>query len=129
MILTIKTDQPQAELALFRDKDQVDHVSWHGHKQLSDTLLRKIYDLLEANDQTQEQLTGVVVFRGPGSFTGLRIGITVANTLAYGLHIPVVGASSQKWQEEGMQRLLGGDNDEIAKPLYGGEANITKPRK
>lgn len=129
MILTVKTDQPQAELALFANKDQVDQVTWYGHKQLSDTLLYRIRDLLENNHKTLEELTGVVVFQGPGSFTGLRIGITVANTLAYGLQIPVIGEKSQTWQKKGVQRLLTGDNDRIVKPLYGGEANITQPRK
>lgn len=129
MILTIKTDQPQAELALYKEKQQVAHVAWEGHKQLSDTLLRKISDILTSQEQSLAALTGLVVFEGPGSFTGLRIGATVANTLSYGLGIPVAGEGGDNWHLHGVERVLRGENDGIVKPVYGGTANITKPRK
>lgn len=43
---------------------------------------------------TAKDLTKVVVAEGPGSYTGLRIGVTVAKTLAKSLGIPLVGVSS-----------------------------------
>ena len=41
-----------------------------------------------------QELTGVIVAKGPGSYTGLRIGVTVAKTLAKTLHIPLKAVSS-----------------------------------
>lgn len=129
MILTIKTDQPVAELALFDQDSLIDSVSWEAHRQLAATILRQISELLEKNEVSFSDLSGVVVFEGPGSFTGLRIGATVANTLAYSLDVPVVGAGGDEWQTDGVTRLADGENQHIVKPVYGGEPNITKPKK
>jgi tRNA threonylcarbamoyl adenosine modification protein YeaZ len=43
---------------------------------------------------SRTDLTGVIVGTGPGSFTGLRIGLATAKTIAYTLDVPIVGASS-----------------------------------
>lgn len=69
------------------------------------------------------------VYKGPGSFTGLRIGITVFNTLAYANTWPIVGVTGDDWRQLGVKRLENKENDEIVLPEYGGEANITTPRK
>lgn len=47
--------------------------------------------LLAEHKLTIKDLTGIEVYPGPGSFTGLRVGITIANTLGYLLKIPVNG--------------------------------------
>jgi len=129
MVLTIKTDQPTAELSLFNGEQLVDELTWHAHRELASTILTKLTKLLKQNDAAFEDLTGIIVFEGPGSFTGLRIGATVANTLAYSLTIPVVSTGGDNWQTDGVARVKSGGNDEIVQPVYGGEANITRPRK
>ena len=84
---------------------------------------------LRGQGLTWKEVTGLVVFKGPGSFTGLRIGITVMNSLAYINGLPIIGVTGERWQDEGLRRLAAGENDTIVMPEYGGEANITKPRK
>jgi tRNA threonylcarbamoyl adenosine modification protein YeaZ len=42
-----------------------------------------------------EELTGIIVIKGPGSFTALRVGISVANTLAHQLNIPILGLRTE----------------------------------
>ena len=74
-------------------------------------------------------ITGIVVFRGPGSFTGLRIGVTVANSLAYSRNVPIVGELGEDWAKKGISRIFAGESDDVVMPEYGGEANITAPRK
>ena len=72
-------------------------------------------------------IKGLAVFTGPGSFTGLRIGITTMNTIAYALDIPIVGTTGDDWLADGLARLRAGENDRIVTPHYGKPPNITKP--
>jgi hypothetical protein len=53
----------------------------------------------------------------------------VANTLAYGLNIPIVAAQDPAWLEAGIKRLQNGENDRQALPFYGAEAHITPQKK
>ena len=53
-----------------------------------------IHDLLSANDVSVEQLDAVAVSSGPGSYTGLRIGISTAKGLCYGANIPLISVST-----------------------------------
>lgn len=129
IILSIRTDKPEAEIGLFSDLEQLDYEVWAAHKELSVTILQKITDLLARNDKSFKDLEGVVGFKGPGSFTGLRIGLTVANTLAYGLRVPVVGSDAEAWIQDGIKRLMAGENEKIALPDYGRPPHVTKPRK
>jgi len=129
IVLTIRTDKPEAEIGLFNDKEKLTYEVWHAHRELSATILSKIDALLESQGKSLDDIQGIVGFAGPGSFTGLRIGLTVANTLAYGLKIPVLAAKGEHWISEGTERLEDGQADLIALPEYGAPAHITQPRK
>ncbi len=128
-ILTIKTDQPEAYLAIWNNRQLLLENKWLADKQLSDDIHRQILSLLKDAGTSFEGLNGLIFFQGPGSFTGLRISASVFNALAYSLDIPIVGCSGEKWQEKGIDKLLNGANDKIAVPIYGGKINITKPKK
>jgi len=130
MILTIRTDKPEAEIGLFDAQGtKIAYEAWLAHRELADTLLSKIKALLESQQKTFTDVTGIVAFQGPGSFTGLRIGITVANTFAYSQDIPIVGAMGEQWIQDGIKTLTTTENKQIVLPEYGAEANISKPRK
>ncbi len=130
MILTLKTDQPEAAISLIDNSGStLEQKTWNAGRELSDDLLAQIEALLAKQGKALGDITGVIVFKGPGSFTGLRIGHTIANTLAYSNDVPVVATSEAAWIELGLKRLNNGESDQIAMPEYGGEANITKPRK
>jgi tRNA threonylcarbamoyladenosine biosynthesis protein TsaB len=129
LIFTIRSDKPEAEIGLFEGPKEIAHLTWLAHRELSDTLHIKIRDMLKENNKTLKDLAGLVVFKGPGSFTGLRIGLSVANTFAYGLKIPIVARSGNNWRTEGVDAILGGQNDKLALPEYGAEAKTTTPKK
>jgi tRNA threonylcarbamoyladenosine biosynthesis protein TsaB len=129
LILTIRTDNPEAEIGLFDDLTKLKYETWHAHRELSVTIHQKIEDVLTSQGKKLENLEGLVGFSGPGSFTGLRIGLTVANALAYGLGIPVVATQGEDWIESGIKRLTAGERDKIALPEYGAPVHITKQRK
>lgn len=128
LILTIRTDKPEAEVGLYDNETQLEYGAWPAHRELSDTLHKKIKSLLTAKGKGLADINGIVCFQGPGSFTGLRIGITVADSLAYGLDVPIV-ATQDDWIEQGIKRLQSGENDVIALPHYGAPVHITQQRK
>ena len=68
-------------------------VAWESVRNQSKELLPRIDKLLKGQKIKPEALKGVVVNIGPGSFTGLRVGVTIANGFGYGLKIPVAGVS------------------------------------
>lgn len=130
MILGIRTDKPEAELYLYKDQVLIDSLMWQAHRELSGTLLSKIDKLLSSNAVQKNDLAGIIAYQGPGSFTGLRIGLSVANTLAYSLNIVVVAVSGENWQKKALAELRQQqDYNRPATPLYGSEAHITQPRK
>lgn len=129
MIVTIKTDNPIAEIGLFKDGKRLNYYTWEANRNLAKELLQTIQDLLQAEKADWKDVSGVVVFKGPGSFTGLRIGITTANALAYGRSVPIVGELGEDWLQAGIERVAAGENDRIVLPHYGAEAHITPPKK
>jgi len=129
IVLSLKTDQALAEIALFKDSQKLDEIKWQAHRSLADTIHLKIKELLKRNKLDWDKIEGLICFKGPGSFTGLRIGLSVANALAYSLNCPIVAELDEDWQKQGIKNLLASKNEKIALPNYGQEANITKPKK
>ena len=129
IIISIKTDTPVAEIALFQDQKKIDTISWEAHRQLADTIHLKILQLLEQNSKKWEDIQGVAIFKGPGSFTGLRIGMSVANALAFSLKIPIIAALGENWRQIAIERLLKHEDERVAIPEYGSDAFTTTPKK
>jgi tRNA threonylcarbamoyladenosine biosynthesis protein TsaB len=129
IVLTLKTDQELAVLAVYDQTELKVSIEWQAGRQLAETLHQQIKAIMATQDLTIADIGGVIVFEGPGSFTGLRIGITTANTLAYALNIPIVGSTGTDWKEQGLNRLTKGDNDNLVMPVYGAPVNITLPKK
>lgn len=128
MILLLDTSAPLCKLTVIDGAQQFPY-EWQADRQLAKGLLGFIVDTLAKHDLAIEDLLGIGVFRGPGSFTGLRIGATVANTIASGAGIPIVGETTDGWQSRVVERLNNGDDEKIVLPLYDRPANITQPRK
>ena len=84
-------------------------------KDLAEKLLGFIHEKLQENHKTWHDITEIHFMSGPGSFTGLRIGATIVNTLAHELNIPLYDRHHQK--------------QPIIIPEYGHPANISKPQK
>ena len=129
MYLGIRTDSPTAEFYLYEGTELRAEESWKADRQLAYGLLSKLEDFLAEHKSSFSDLSGLFVYHGPGSFTGLRIGITVANTIAYAQSIQIVGCGDDSWRETAVQRLKNGESDDAVLPFYGAEARITKPKK
>lgn len=129
IILTIRTDKPEAEIGLFDGDKKLAYETWQAHRELAETIHKKIDELLASQKLALADVEGIVCYEGPGSFTGLRIGLTVANALAYSLAIPIVASGGEAWQASGIKKLLAGASDEITLPKYGAPVHITKQKK
>ncbi|MCA9327006.1 tRNA (adenosine(37)-N6)-threonylcarbamoyltransferase complex dimerization subunit type 1 TsaB [Candidatus Saccharibacteria bacterium] len=129
IVLTLRTDKPEAEIGLYEDGAELTYETWQAHRQLAETIHKKIENLLHSKQLTLVNLNGIVVFQGPGSFTGLRIGLTVANALAMGLNIPVVATRGDDWRTDGMQTFASGENQLPVTPYYGADPHITAQKK
>lgn len=131
MILALRTDNPQAELYLRSTSEVLARQTWTAHKQLAETLHTEIAKILQFQEVKLDDLTGLVLYAGPGSFTGLRIGASVANAIAHSFAIPIVAATGEAWIEQGLTRLKGvaADSATIAVPDYGSPAHTTSPKK
>jgi tRNA threonylcarbamoyladenosine biosynthesis protein TsaB len=128
MILLLDTSTGHCKLGL-RDASTNYNNQWQADRELAKGLLDYIQRQLQQNDASFDDISGIGVFQGPGSFTGLRIGMTVLNTIADSQAIPIVSAVGDNWQEVALARLTRGEDDKIVLPLYGSDARITTPRK
>ena len=65
--------------------------------QLSKIILKEINSLFSKNNISITDLGAIIVNQGPGSYTSLRIGIAVANTLCWSLNVPVYGCKHNQY--------------------------------
>lgn len=91
--LFIDTHSSLITVALLNDKELIkkEKESINSH---SIYLLNMVKDILSENDLNMSNLKEILVVNGPGSFTGIRIGLSVAKTLSYALKIPIKTISS-----------------------------------
>lgn len=129
MILALHSATPDTELYLLDGDKIVQKKLWHADRQLAKDLLKEIEMLLAQAGTSWDDINGLVVFKGPGSFTGLRIGCTVLNTIAYANNIPIVGSVGDDWLTNGAGLIIGGQDHKTVLPAYGAEPRITTPRK
>ena len=92
-ILAIDTASEQAGLALF-DGQVASELSWPAGRTQTTSVLAEIHHLLSLNRIEPDQLTGIAVTTGPGTFNGLRVGLSVAKGLVLGLGLPIVGVET-----------------------------------
>lgn len=128
MILALDTSTPVCRLTLISSDVRRDY-EWDAGRDLADGLLKFLREKLAENGASWSDITGIAAYKGPGSFTGLRIGLTVLNTIADSSGVPIVGETGDGWLEVSLVRLSGGENEHLVMPLYGREPNITTPRK
>lgn len=124
MIILLDTSTATCFLTVVDDEARQD-FEWQAGR----TLARGLLKFLEEKTGDLRDISGIGVMKGPGSFTGLRIGLTVANTLADSLNIPIAGATGEDWREMALKKLRAGENEKIVMPEYGAAAHITTPRK
>ena len=94
MLLAIDTSTDTASLALAQDNTVLAELTWRSKQNHTTQLLPNLNQLFTLTGITAKDLTAIIVAQGPGSFNGLRVGISAAKGLAFSLGIPIVGINS-----------------------------------
>ena len=94
MQLAIDTSTDVASLALVEGDEVLAELTWCCGQNHTVELLPQLTRLLQQIKVNLQYISGIIVARGPGSFNGLRVGISTAKGLAFSLGIPIVGVST-----------------------------------
>ena len=87
--LFIDTHDIEIIIALYKDDKLVDSIIKKSTRHHSEYIMPTIRDIISNNGIEVKDLGQIFVVNGPGSFTGVRLGVTIAKTLAYTLNIPI----------------------------------------
>jgi tRNA threonylcarbamoyl adenosine modification protein YeaZ len=94
MLLAIDTSTDSAGLALVQDGRTLAEATWRCGQNHSVELLPRLTQLLQEAGAGIKSVSCILVAKGPGSFNGLRVGLSTAKGLAFSLDIPIIGVSS-----------------------------------
>ncbi|GED71403.1 tRNA (adenosine(37)-N6)-threonylcarbamoyltransferase complex dimerization subunit type 1 TsaB [Brevibacillus reuszeri] len=93
-VLAIDTSNLVLSVAIVEEERVLAEMTTNQQKNHSIRLMDCVNELLDTTGTLPEQLSGLGVANGPGSYTGVRIGVASAKTMAWSLDIPVIGISS-----------------------------------
>lgn len=108
-ILAIDTSNYALGVALLEENQVLGEYITNLKKNHSVRIMPAIHTLMNDCERVPADLTKIVVAKGPGSYTGVRIGVTIAKTLAWTLNIPLVGISSLEILASGTGRYFDGN--------------------
>ena len=94
LILAFETSAKAASVAILEDGKLLGESYQNTGLTHSQTIMVMAEDLLKQCGKTVSDVTAVAVANGPGSFTGIRIGVAAAKGFAWGAELPCVGAST-----------------------------------
>ena len=94
MQLAIDTATGTAILALIQNGKVQAEATWSCPQSHTTQLLPRLVDLLQQNKLSLQSTNCIIVNRGPGSYNGLRVGISTAKGLAFSLGIPIIGINA-----------------------------------
>ena len=125
MLLALDTSTRMVGLALFDGVQVLSESVWQTHNYHTVELAPAIEELLARAGVKASELTVLAVALGPGSFTGLRIGLALAKGLALANHIPLVGvpsldilAAAQPQRQESLVAVLRAGRGRLAVGWY-----------
>lgn len=90
LVLSLDTATLVSSVAIASEDRLLAELTTQTRLTHSETLMPHIKDVLELASVTKEKIDGVAVSIGPGSFTGLRIGLATAKAICYALNVPII---------------------------------------
>ena len=119
LILNIETSTNICSVCIAKDGNIIAQKESSENKSHAKLLTLFIEDLLKEQSLTAANLDAVAVSKGPGSYTGLRIGVSVAKGLCYAKDIPLIAINTLQAMAFGVVSKLSADNlnDSIIVPM------------
>jgi tRNA threonylcarbamoyladenosine biosynthesis protein TsaB len=90
LTLALSTSSAQGSICLGRGETVLKNVSWQKQTSHSEKITLELQKILKENHVSLNQIQLIVCSQGPGSFTGLRVGLSVARSLSYSLKVPLI---------------------------------------
>jgi len=94
LLLALDTSTRQASLALCTEDELLGEYTWQVGTNHSIELLDRVQRMFAECNKTMQDIEGVAVATGPGSFNGLRVALATAKAIAFALKKPIVGLST-----------------------------------
>src|SRR5690606_7566596 len=92
--LAIETSSPLGSLCLLKDEKTLELFDFKTNENFGKNIFPAIQTLLSKNHLCLKDIGIIAVNKGPGSYTGIRVGITAANTLSWANQISIIGVSA-----------------------------------
>jgi tRNA threonylcarbamoyladenosine biosynthesis protein TsaB len=125
MLLAIDTATKMLGLALYDGAKVLNESVWFSHNHHTTELAPEVALSFRRAGVSQAELTAVAVAQGPGSYTGLRIGMALAKGLSLAHNLPIIGiptldilANAQPYREEPMLATLQAGRGRVAAVWY-----------
>ncbi len=135
IVLAVDSSSKVATVALMKDEKLLGEITLNDKKQHSVILMTIIQELLKNNNLSVDDIDGYVVSKGPGSFTGLRIGMATIKGLSFGSSKPYVSISSLDALALSVSNfdglicpIMDALRNSVYTSLYSGQSNFTNDR-
>ena len=104
-MITVLLDSSNTNLSVGIAKDNLllEYISYEAWQRQSEYMIVELNKLLEKHNIQKEDIKEVIVAKGPGSYTGVRIAITIAKTIAVALDAKLYAVSSLRVQKDGVR--------------------------
>lgn len=104
-------------LGIFLDgKKQIRDFSVEKGK-MADSFLNQIDNFLSENSLKVNDLSAIIVYEGPGSYTSLRVVISTLNTMAFSLDIPIYGYKQEEQVNDIFLKIKSGEKEKFTGPV------------
>ena len=134
MLLALDTATRLASIALYDGQQLLSEATWHSARRHTVELMPRVVQMLEQAELKPQSLSAVAVTLGPGSFTGLRVALSVAKGLAVAHDLALLGvptldvvAYPHRWQPLPVCALVQAGRRRVCWALYGWEEDLWQP--
>lgn len=125
MLLAVDTSTTQVGLALYNENEVIAEMMWSSKQHHTSQLASALSDLMKRCDVTMDNVSALGVAIGPGSFTSLRVGLSLVKGIAFAKNIPVIGiptldviAAAQPLDKKSLITVLQAGRTRLAFGLY-----------